>query len=101
MQGSNSGVKYWWYTYQRLPHAKKIVWQELFIQYNKDMNEEILQRLEVSEKKIDAVYESVKKIQQYFKWTFYVTIALFVLPLIILVFIMPAFISNITDIYGI
>ena len=69
------------------------------------MNEEILQRLEArmetSEKKIDAIYESMRKIQLYFKWTFIVTVVLFVLPLIAMVFILPTLMNNITSLYGI
>ena len=69
------------------------------------MNEEILQRLEArmetSEKKIDAIYESVRKIQLYFKWTLIITVVLFVLPLIGLMLVIPAFIGNITNSYGI
>ena len=69
------------------------------------MNEEILQRLEArmeaSEKKIDAIYESIRKMQLYFKWTLIITVVLFVLPLIAIVLILPTFISNITNLYGI
>lgn len=69
------------------------------------MNEEILQRLEVrlenSEKKLDEVYLSMKKIQSYFKWTFIITVVLFVLPLIGLLVIIPTFLKNITSSYGV
>ena len=69
------------------------------------MDNEILQRLEArlleSEKKIDAIYESVRKIHQYFKWTLIITVALFVLPLIALMLIIPTFIGNINSLYGI
>ena len=67
------------------------------------MNEEILQRLEVrmetSEKKIDVIYESVKKIEKYFKWMVIVTIAFFVLPLIILVFAAPYIVDTYSNLY--
>jgi len=69
------------------------------------MNEENLQNLEVRlesyEKKIDDIYVSVKKMQSYFKWTFYITIALFVLPLIGLMVVIPTFLENITSSYGV
>ena len=69
------------------------------------MDNEILQRLETrlieSEKKIDAVYESVRKMQAYFKWTLIVTVALFVLPLIAVALILPTLMNNITGLYGI
>lgn len=65
------------------------------------MNEEILQRIELMEKKIDAIYESVRKMQLYFKWTLIITVVLFVLPLIALLFVVPAFLNTITSSYGI
>lgn len=65
------------------------------------MEEKILQRLEMLEKKNDAVYETVKKTQRYFMWTLIITVALFVLPLIALIFIIPTFIGSINSIYGI
>ena len=79
------------------------IWKQPSNQIN--MNEEILQRLEAhmeaSEKKIDAIYESVRKMQLYFKWTLIITVVLFVLPLIAIALILPTFINNITNIYGI
>jgi len=65
------------------------------------MNEENLQRLEARlesyEKKIDDIYVSVKKMQLYFKWTFIITVVLFVLPLIGLMVVIPTFLKNITS----
>lgn len=46
------------------------------------------------EKKIDAIYASVEKTRNYFKWTMIITVALFVLPLIGLLFAIPSFMSN-------
>ena len=57
--------------------------------------------MEASEKKIDAIYESVRKMQLYFKWTLIITVVLFVLPLIAIALILPTFINNITNLYGI
>lgn len=50
--------------------------------------------LEDQQKKIDAIYVSVEKMRSYFKWTLIITIALFVLPLIGLVFAIPSFLST-------
>ncbi|MFA7216400.1 MAG: hypothetical protein WC095_00210 [Candidatus Paceibacterota bacterium] len=47
--------------------------------------------------KIDAIYESVEKTRKYFLWTFIITIAVFVLPLLALAFVIPSFISNYTS----
>jgi hypothetical protein len=51
-------------------------------------------RLAVLEEKIDKIYTSVEKTRNYFKWTFYITIALVVLPAIGLVFVIPSFLQN-------
>lgn len=59
------------------------------------MNEEQLKNLEA---KIDLVAADVAKMKKYFLWTFWVTIALFVLPLIGLVFAIPKFLSTYSDI---
>ncbi|MEI6022344.1 MAG: hypothetical protein WCQ32_00670 [bacterium] len=52
------------------------------------------QKIEELSKKIDAVYASVEKTRKYFKWTMIITVALFVLPLIGLVFAIPSFMAN-------
>jgi hypothetical protein len=52
------------------------------------------QKLAALEQKIDAIYVSVEKTRKYFLWTMVVTIVLFVLPLIGLVFAIPAFMTN-------
>jgi hypothetical protein len=53
--------------------------------------EEQLKNLEA---KLDAVATDVAKMKKYFLWTFWVTIALFVLPLIGLAFAIPSFLST-------
>ena len=57
--------------------------------------EELLERLESQEKKIDAIYRSVEKTRKYFMWTLIITVAAIVLPLIGLVFVIPAYLSTI------
>jgi hypothetical protein len=56
--------------------------------------EPIEQKLAALEQKIDAIYVSVEKTRKYFFWTMIVTIVLFVLPLVGLVFAIPAFMTN-------
>ena len=46
------------------------------------------------ERKIDAIYVSAEKTRKYFLGTLVVTVILFVLPLIGLVFAIPTFIST-------
>lgn len=46
------------------------------------------------EKKLDAIYVSVEKTRKYFKWTMIISIVVIVLPLIGLLFAIPAFLSS-------
>ena len=64
------------------------------------MDAELLRRFEEMEKKIDKIYESSRKIQAYFKWTFIVTVIFFVLPLIGTVFLLPMLMSQMGSLYG-
>ena len=57
--------------------------------------EEILKKLIELEAKIDAVYKSAEKTRKYFMWTLILSVVLFVLPLIALVFVIPYFLSAI------
>lgn len=56
--------------------------------------EEILKKLEEQEKKIEAVYRSVERMRQYFKWTLIITIVTIVLPLLALAFIIPFYLKT-------
>ena len=56
----------------------------------------IIQKLEEQQKKIDAIFVSVEKTRKYFLWTMIITIALFVLPLIGLLFAIPSFLNTYT-----
>ncbi len=44
--------------------------------------------------KIDALQRAISKLQKTFFWTLVITVALFVLPLIGLVFVIPQFLSS-------
>lgn len=50
------------------------------------------------ETKIDAIQTDIKKMKSYFAWTFWVTIALFILPLIGLVIAIPKFLNSYSNI---
>lgn len=58
------------------------------------MDQELLDRVSALEQKIDAIFVSVEKTRKYFLWTGIITGALFVLPLIGLVFAIPTFLSS-------
>lgn len=54
---------------------------------------ELRAKLEILEKKIDAVFASAEKTRKYFQWTLIGTLVAFVLPLIGLIFAIPQFLS--------
>jgi hypothetical protein len=58
------------------------------------MENDISKRLETLESKIDAVYVSTEKTRKYFLWTLILTVIMFVLPLIGLMFAVPMFLTN-------
>ena len=58
------------------------------------MEPNINQKLDELNKKIDDVYISVEKTRKYYKWTMIITVELYVVPLIGLLFAIPSFMSN-------
>ena len=58
---------------------------------------ELAARLDALEVKVDAAYKASEKVRKYLFWTGVVTVALIVLPMIGLVFAIPAFINNYVD----
>lgn len=65
------------------------------------MDEVVLQKLAEQEKKIDVIYVSVEKTRKYFLWTMILSLALFLLPLIGLMFAIPLFLNTLSSAYGI
>ena len=59
--------------------------------------EEILNKLENQEGKIDEIYKSVEKTRKYFLVIVWVTVIAFVLPLIGLIFAVPSFLSSYSE----
>jgi len=57
------------------------------------MEQEILKKLQEQEKKIDEIYRSVEKTRKFFFWTLIISIAVFVIPLIGLLVIIPQFLN--------
>ncbi len=64
------------------------------------MEEEILQKIDEQNIKLDAIYKSVEQARKIFITTLVITIVTMVLPLIGLVFIIPWFISIMGNAYG-
>jgi type IV secretory pathway component VirB8 len=61
---------------------------------------ELKARVDTIEEKIDKIFVSVEKTRRYFFWTMIITVAVVVLPLIGLIFAVPAFISNYANLSG-
>ena len=55
--------------------------------------DEVLKKLAELEAKVDAIYKSAEKTRKYFMWTLIISVVLFVLPLVALIFVIPQFIS--------
>ena len=55
---------------------------------------EMRERLYALEQKVDKIFISSEKTRKYFLWTIIISLALFVLPLIGLIFAIPAFLSS-------
>jgi len=50
--------------------------------------------------KLDAIYISVEKTRKYFQMVIWVSVAMFVLPLIGLIFVIPAFLKSFAGLEG-
>jgi hypothetical protein len=72
------------------PHTVHLCFYIAF-RYTKDMEEFTMQELE---QKIEKLQHSIDKLNRIFFWTLVVTIVLFVLPLLGLIFVVPQFIAN-------
>jgi type IV secretory pathway component VirB8 len=53
------------------------------------MDQELLNKFEQQEKKIDAIYVSVEKTRKYFQWTLIITVLTIVLPIIAIIILLP------------
>lgn len=58
------------------------------------MENQILLKMEAQDTKIDAIFTSVEKTRKYFLITMWITVIMFVLPLIGLVVAIPMFINS-------
>jgi hypothetical protein len=58
------------------------------------MDPKVQEQLNEQEVKIDMLVKSMKKIEGYMRWTFWITMAVVVLPLVIMLFAIPSMIST-------
>jgi type IV secretory pathway component VirB8 len=64
------------------------------------MDESVLKKLEEQEKKINAIYISVEKTRKYIFWSFILSLVLFLLPLVGIIFAIPFFLKSLSTSYG-
>ena len=64
------------------------------------MDEETLGRIKHIEMRVEEIYTSVEKTRKYLYWTMIATVVIFVLPLIGMLFAVPAFLSNYSSALG-
>lgn len=64
------------------------------------MDQEILNRLQTQGELLQKIYTSAEKTRKYFMWTLIASLALFILPLIGLLFAIPTFLSTVGGAYG-
>ena len=60
------------------------------------MEQEILRQIAVQNEVLQKVFVSVEKTRKYFMWTLIVTLALFIIPLVGLLFAIPMLLNNLS-----
>lgn len=64
------------------------------------MEEQLYKKIEDMEIKIDTMYRSMESARKMIKWSLIASVLLFVLPLIVLAFVLPSMLSTITGDYS-
>lgn len=62
------------------------------------MDQELQKKLDEQDERLLKIYISVEKTRKYFLWALIATVVMFVLPLIGLLILIPAFISTYTSV---
>jgi len=65
------------------------------------MEQEILEKIEKQERRIEEIYVSVEKTRKYFLWTLIITAATIILPLIGLAIVIPIFLQTFSTTLGV
>jgi len=65
------------------------------------MEQELLEKLNKQEERIEQIYISVEKTRKYFLWTLIITVVMIVLPLIGLAIVIPIFMRTLSSGLGI
>jgi len=58
------------------------------------MEKDIKKRLDLQDQVLEQIYNSAEKTRKYFMWTLIMSGVMFLIPLIILIFVLPGFIST-------
>ncbi|PIR42321.1 hypothetical protein CO058_01110 [candidate division WWE3 bacterium CG_4_9_14_0_2_um_filter_35_11] len=61
------------------------------------MEPEIQARLDQQDIMLNKIYVSVEKTRKYFLWTFIISILVFVLPMIVMAFVLPSFMKTLSS----
>ena len=61
------------------------------------MDQDVLNKFEELDKKLDQIYRSAEKTRKYILWTAIISLAVIILPLIALAFVIPQFINIYTN----
>jgi type IV secretory pathway component VirB8 len=64
------------------------------------MDQELKERIDIQDKKIEQIYISVEKTRKYIQWTIIISVFCFVIPFIALIVIIPLFINGYTSMIG-
>lgn len=62
--------------------------------------QELSSAIQDLQRKVDAIYTSTEKTRKYFLWTLIISVVVFVLPLLGLLFAVPSFLSSYTSALG-
>ncbi len=57
------------------------------------MEEELAKQLKIQQELLEKTYRSAEKTRKYFMWTLIVSLVVFIVPLIIMMFVLPSFIN--------
>ncbi|MBY0473174.1 hypothetical protein K2Q00_02730 [Patescibacteria group bacterium] len=52
------------------------------------------EQLDRIEQKLDATYKSAEKMRKYFLWSSIITLSFLILPLVVIPFVLPAFLAS-------
>jgi CHASE3 domain sensor protein len=64
------------------------------------MEPKLQEQINDLELKIEQIHEFTRKTERYMRWTFWVTIVVVVLPLIIAMFVVPMLIGEVMQVYS-